>query len=273
MSLLKQIKNVLDQLKIQPNKTLGQNFLINESIYKKIIFAVAPEKGETVLEIGSGLGTLTEYLAQTDVSILGIEKDHRLIVHLLNKFRSQKNVRIIEDDILKFKTENLKNFKVVGNIPYYITSHLLKIIFKNWPKPKSIVLMVQKEIAQRIKAKPPKMSLLAISVQYYAEPEIISYVLSGNFYPSPSVDSAIIKLTPGDMPDSINFQKNFFQIVKAGFSGKRKQLLNNLSREMKLNKNHVQEKLLSISVESKRRAETLTIEEWRKITNTFYSQD
>jgi 16S rRNA (adenine1518-N6/adenine1519-N6)-dimethyltransferase len=276
MGILTKIKEELSRLGIQPKKSLGQNFLINEGIYIKIIDAVETKKGETVLEIGPGLGILTEYLARTEANIIGIEKDSKLIAPLTERFSPQKNVKIIEGDILEFDIAGLGlkdgSYKVVGNIPYYITSHLLKTIFENWPKPKTITLMVQKEVAQRIKTKPPEMSLLAVSVQYYAEAKVISYVSKGSFYPSPDVDSAVIKLTPHDMPDSPAFQKQFFKIAKAGFAGKRKQLINNLSRGMTLEKDEIQKKLTSAGVDPQRRAETLTIEEWRKITKTFYSQ-
>jgi 16S rRNA (adenine1518-N6/adenine1519-N6)-dimethyltransferase len=301
MGILTKIKEELSRLGIQPKKSLGQNFLINEGIYTKIIDAVETKKGETVLEIGPGMGILTEYLAKTEADIIGIEKDGKLANYLKTKFASPKNVKlqaesrtkstsdnfglspfgarvkIIEGDILEFDIASLGlkdgNYKVVGNIPYYITSHLLKTIFENWPKPKTITLMVQKEVAQRIRTKPPEMNLLAVSVQYYAEAKIISYVSNGSFYPSPDVDSAVIKLTPHVMPDSATFQKQFFKVAKAGFAGKRKQLINNLSRGMTLEKDEIQKKLASVGVDPQRRAETLTIEEWRKITKTFYSQD
>ena len=281
MSLANQIKNELNQLGIKPKKSLGQNFLINGGVYRKIVAAAEIKAGDTVVEVGPGLGTLTEYLAETGAEIIAIEKDHALAEYLKTKFADQKNVKIIEDDILNFDpiryTLNAIPYKIAGNIPYYLTSHLLRTIFEKWPQPELIVLMLQKEVAQRIVAKPPKMSLLAVSVQYYAQPKIISYVSHGNFYPPPEVDSAIIKLAPrvqgiGYSEKSADAGRwtldagRFFRIVRMGFAGKRKQLGNNLSGGLKLEKRFVEEKLKSIGIDPKRRAETLTLDEWQNIT-------
>lgn len=271
MPLTTQIKNELNQLGIKPKKSLGQNFLINEGSYSKIVSTLELRPGDTVIEVGPGLGMLTQFLAETGADVTAIEKDHRLMEFLKQKFKNQKNVTIVEDDILEFNPSNhlpqTTNYKLVGNIPYYLTSYLLRTIFEKWPPPKIIVLMLQKEVAQRVCAKPPKMNLLAVSVQYYAQPKIQSYVSSGSFYPPPEVDSAIIKLETRDQktkntPDNTKF----FRIVKSGFAKKRKQLSNNLSGELKLEKRLVEEKLNSIGIDPKRRAETLTIEEWQNIT-------
>ena len=286
------IKDELRQLGIEPKKSLGQNFLVNEGIYKKIVAALEIRKNDIIVEAGPGLGTLTGYLAESGAKIIAIEKDRLLIAHLKNKFKNNKNVTIIESDILKFSpaTCNLKpvTFKIVGNIPYYITSHLIRNILEDWPSPKLVVLMVQKEVAQRICAKPPEMSLLALSVQYYAIPKIVRYVSGGNFMPSPDVDSAIIKLTPRLQVAGYRLQEKdgnkkpetwplkpetFFRVVRAGFAGKRKQLINNLSRDLKISKQEIQQKLSSIDINPQRRAETLTIEEWQKITNSLFLRD
>lgn len=284
MSILSQIKNGLNQLSIKPKKSLGQNFLINEGIYHKIITVADIKAGDRVIEIGPGLGTLTQYLLNAGTEIVAVEKDHKLADYLKTKFANQKNATILEDDILKFKPEtcNLKpvTYKVAGNIPYYLTSHLLRIIFENWPQPKLVVLMIQKEVAQRIVAKPPKMSLLSVLVQYYSKPEIISYVSKSSFWPSPEVDSAIIKLVPSDQWLVVSGRKteanhyslitnHFFKIVRAGFAGKRKQLSNNLARGLKLDKKIIEEKLKSIGIEPTRRAETLTLNEWQNIAITL----
>lgn len=185
---------------------------------------------------------------------------------------------ITEGDILKFNPANWKletgNWKLVGNIPFYLTSRLIRTTFEEWPRPEKIVLMLQKEVAQRIVAKPPDMSLLAVSVQYYSRPEIISYVSAGSFYPSPKVDSAIVKLETSDKRQANKEgAKKFFRVAKAGFVGKRKQLLNNLARGLKISKREIQQKLSFIDINPQRRAETLTIEEWQKITNPLFSQD
>lgn len=272
-SLVTKIRRELEALEIRPNKTLGQNFLINEGVYKKIVSAAEVAAGDKVVEIGAGLGTLTEYLAETGAQVLAIEKDRRLAAWLGDKFRDQKNVKIVEGDVLKIdpKTIELKshNYLLVGNIPYYITSHFLRNVFEKWPRPKTVVLMIQKEVAKRITAKPPQMSILAVSVQYYAKAQIVSLVSRGSFYPAPKVDSAIIKLSDINTEGQRGFEKKFFKVVTAGFRGKRKQLTNTLATNLKLPKQEVERRLTSIGVDPKRRPETLTLEEWKKITNTL----
>lgn len=291
MILLNTIKGELRALGIEPKKSLGHNFLVNESAYKKVVAALEIKKNDTIIEVGPGLGTLTSYLAESGAKIIAVEKDRLLIAHLKNKFKDDKNVIIIEDDILKFDPRNYKpqttnpdarsgprlerrGYKLVGNIPYYLTSHLIRAALEKWPRPEMIVLMVQKEVAQRITARPPDMSLLAVSVQYYAEPKIISYVSAGSFYPPPEVDSAIIKLTTNDRQQTTSKEaKKFFKVAKAGFAGKRKQLINNLAAGLKISKSEIHQKLSLVDINPQRRAETLTIEEWQKITNSLFSRD
>ncbi|MBI2063824.1 MAG: ribosomal RNA small subunit methyltransferase A [Candidatus Yanofskybacteria bacterium] len=280
MNLSARIKIELNQLGIKPKKSLGQNFLINEGIYKKIVAAAEVQRGDMVIEVGPGLGTLTQFLLDADAEILAIEKDNQLAEYLKTKFADSKNVTIVEEDVLRFNPRDTKyniqntRYKIVGNIPYYLTSHLLKIIFENWLQPEVIVLMLQKEVAQRITAKPPEMNMLAVLVQYHARPKIISYVSHGSFYPPPEVDSAIIKLEFKNRDiESGADSKNFFKIVKIGFSEKRKQLGNNLSGGLKLEKKIVEEKLKSAGINPTRRAETLTLDEWQRVTNIFSLQD
>lgn len=282
MNLLSIIKKELNILGIKPKKSLGQNFLVSKNVYQKITAALEIKKGDKIIEIGPGLGTLTAFLAKSEAEIIAIEKDRRLINFLKNKFANQKNVTIIEDDVLKFKPKSYKlkakSYKLVGNIPYYLTSHLLRLILEEWPCPEAIVLMLQKEVAQRITAKPPNMSLLAVSVQYYSTPEIIDYIPRRSFYPAPEVDSAIIKLIPREQfatyRESTESCKpkteNFFRIVRAGFSGKRKQLINSLARGLKIKKDTLESKLKTAGVDPHRRAETLTLEEWQKVTQILY---
>ncbi|MEK7154322.1 MAG: 16S rRNA (adenine(1518)-N(6)/adenine(1519)-N(6))-dimethyltransferase RsmA [Patescibacteria group bacterium] len=275
-SISQKIKDELDQLGIEPKKSLGQNFLINEGIYRKIVAALEIKRDETVVEIGPGLGTLTQYLVNAGAKVIAIEKDRRLIDWLKNKFKNNPKIKIVENDILKIDPRKLglekDNYKVVGNIPYYLTSRLIRTVFEKWPHPEKIVLMVQKEVAQRICAKPPEMSLLAVSVQYYSKPKIISYVSRNSFYPAPEVDSAIIKLETQNLELKTNEVKNFFKVVRAGFAGKRKQLANNLTAGLKISKQEIRQKLTLIDIDPQRRAETLTIEEWQRITNFLFSQ-
>lgn len=269
---------IIERLKeagITAKKSLGQNFLVNEGIYHKIVGALEIKSSDTIVEVGPGLGTLTDYLAETGAKIIAVEKDRRLIDYLKKRFEDNPRIEIVEDDILKFAPSSYKlpatSYKLVGNIPFYLTSHLIRTVFEEWPQPENIVLMLQKEVAQRIVAKPPKMSLLSVSVQYHSKPKIVGYVSKGSFYPQPKVDSAIIRLE--NRKEKVENRKDtekFFKIARAGFAGKRKQLGNNLSSALKLPRQEVDAKLLLAAVAPQRRAETLTIEEWQKITKIFF---
>ncbi len=270
-----QIIKRLGEAGIKAKKSLGQNFLVNIGIYQKIIESAAIEPNDIVVEVGPGLGILTDMLADKAGKVIAIEKDSQLVRYLHEHFGNNKNVTIINEDILKFNPSNYElrdtSYKVVGNIPYYLTSRLIRDIFERWPRPKFIIFMLQKEVAQRITASPPDMSLLGVSVQYYSKPKIISYVSRGSFYPMPKVDSAIVRLVSSTKSQELKIKgTNFFSIVRAGFAGKRKQLANNLARNLNLSKNIVESKLLSLGIDPRRRAETLTIEEWQKITEILF---
>lgn len=257
-------------------KSLGQNFLINPRIIDKIILTTKVTKDDTILEIGPGPGNLTKKLAERAKLVIAIEKDRRLIPILKNEFKDKSNIKIIEGDILENSFPEawlLENgeYKAVGNIPYYITSSLLRVMFEKWPMPKLIVLMVQKEVAQRIIAKPPHMNLLALSVQYYAEPKIISYVSKNNFRPVPKVDSAIISLKPKDQRLKPEETEELFKIIKAGFSGKRKQLASNLSKQLKIPKEKMIEIFEKLNLKPIIRAENLSLEQWGELS-TYLSK-
>lgn len=257
------------KLSITPKKSLGQNFLANPRILDKIVAAAEISKDDIVLEVGPGTGNLTKKLATKAKRVIAIEKDRRLIEQLKEKFKNS-NVEIIEGDILKIKTNNLQlitnNYKIVANVPYYITSNFLRMVFEDWPKPKLIVLTIQKEVAQRTTAKPPKMNLLALSVQFFAEPKIIGYISKENFRPQPKVDSAIIKLTPKSQKPDIDTEK-FFKIIRAGFSGKRKQLTNSLTHNLNKTKGIIEESLKNSCLNLKARAEELSLNEWIELTD------
>lgn len=258
---------------VKPRKSLGQNFLVNKGIYEKIVSALEISPKDMVLEIGPGIGILTDDLIKTGAQVVAIEKDTALFEYLNKKYLSERRVKIIHKDVLDFDRKKCNlivgRYKLVGNIPYYLTSHLFRTIFEEWPRPKAIIFMVQKEVAQRIVAKPPKMGLLGVSVQFFCSPEIISYVSKGSFYPAPKVDSAILKLSPRSPLEKIDIE-NFFQLVRAGFSGKRKQLINNLTRGLRLSKNEIGAKFRSADINDHRRSETLTVEEWLRLYKNFY---
>ncbi|OGN01261.1 MAG: ribosomal RNA small subunit methyltransferase A [Candidatus Yanofskybacteria bacterium RIFCSPLOWO2_02_FULL_43_10] len=264
-------------MKLFPKKSLGQNFLINQGILDKIIQAVEVEPEDIIIEVGPGTGNLTEKLAKKADQVIAIEKDRRLIELLKEKFKDS-NIEIVEGDALEVDIGNLLlssislaygrkvNYKVVGNIPYYITSNLLRTIFEKWPKPKLIVLTVQKEVAKRIVAKPPDMNLLALSVQFYSSPEIIGYVSKGSFRPMPKVDSAIIKLTPHATQHAIEETERFFKLIKAGFSGKRKQLINNLVKNFGIMRENLLKIFEKTGLEPDIRAENLSLNQWIELS-------
>ena len=268
----KNIKDLLNKHQLRPLKRFGQNFLIDKRALKKMLAAAELTSQDTVLEIGPGIGTLTQELAKKASKVIAIEKDRNMVDILKETLKDFKNIEIIQADIRKwnpkYKIQNTK-YKVVGNLPFYLTVSLVRK-FLELPEnssPQVMVLGVQKEVGQRICAKPPHMSLLAVSVQFYATPEIISYVSKKSFWPQPKVDGAIIKIIP--QPPLIGDRDLFFKVVKAGFSQPRKQLINNLSKQLKIDRRKIQVWLLKNLVQPTQRAETLSIDDWLNLTRTF----
>jgi len=269
---LKDIKNTLKEYEIRPSKRLGQNFLIREDVADKVLKAGEISSSDTILEIGPGLGSLTFKLAASAKKVIAIEKDKRM-ADILKKSINNPNAEIIRGDILKFDINDLglRGYKIISNLPYCISSPVIRKFLEEKKKPELMVLMLQKEVAQRIKAKPPFMNILAVSVQIYAQVEIKEYVSKKSFWPEPKVDSAIVKIIIKD-----NYLKEikdidmFFKIVKAGFSHPRKQILNNFSKVLKLEKKDTEEWLKKNNIDSKRRAQTLKIEEWLALYKTFH---
>lgn len=261
------IKNLLSKQGSRPSKGLGQNFLIDKNVLEKIIKTANINPDNVVLEVGPGIGTLTQELAKRAKKVIAVEKDEAMIKILSETLADHKNIEIINADILKLdpKPYTLNPYKVVANIPYYITSPLIRNLLENNNPPSEIILLVQKEVAQRICSKPSKMSLLSVSVQFYAEPQIISYVSKNCFWPAPKVDSAIIKITPNVGCRTSHNSDLFFKIVRAGFSHPRKQLLNNLSSGLKLDRKTTEEWLKKNNISPLARAETLSVSDWRNL--------
>lgn len=269
------LKKTLSKLRVVPSRRMGQNFLVDEKILEKIIAAGDLSSQDTILEIGAGLGQLTKTLVKKTKAIIAVEKDRKLAAALEKTFKKSKKVKIIKDDILNlitggkgkssdfFEKENIKNYKVVANIPYYLTSRLIRNLLENRKPPVLIVLTIQKEVAQRICAKPPRMNLLALSVQFYAQPKIIAAAPKSAFWPIPKVDSAIIKIKTGKQKSKIKTEC-FFRAIKAGFSHPRKTLANNLSEELGADKKNVLKWLKKCRIENaeKIRAENLSIINW-----------
>lgn len=276
-SSVKNIKILLKKYNLSPRKELGQNFLIDANILRKIINAADLNSNGLVLEVGPGLGFLTLELAKNSKKVIAVEKDEKMAEILKDILKEQniKNVEIIKADILKIKHGpmakwlNGYDYKVVANLPYYITAPVIRKFLENENKPGEMILMVQKEVAQRICAKPPKMNLLAVSVQFYAKPEIVSFVSKKSFWPQPKVDSAIIRINPRIHTDKKTDSHRFFQIVRAGFSQPRKQILNNLSKKLELNKQEVISWLTANKINPERRAETLTLNDWIRLCSAF----
>ena len=288
MTLKTTIKNLLQEYNIRPNKLMGQNFLINPRVLQKII-ETADLKNDIVLEVGPGLGTLTQELAKKAKKVIAVEKDKQMNEVLKETLKDFKNVEIIQGDILKVlrsglvssdlaRSERLRskgqtlnsNYKVVANIPYYLTSPLIRMLLESANPPEEIILMIQKEVAQRITAQPPKMNLLAVSIQFYAQPKTISYVSKASFWPEPKVDSAIIKISNIEKIKEID-QERFFKIIKAGFSSPRKQLANNLSEKLKIDKGEIKSALAKCGLNPQARAESLSLEDWILLIQLLYS--
>jgi len=256
--------------RIKPIKHLGQNFLIDKNILKKITKTADLKPQDIVLEIGPGLGVLTQELAKKAKKVIAVEKDSRMCQALRENLKDFNNIEIINKDVLKFEIIKLfknlklkiKNYKIVANLPFYITAPVIRKFLESENPPQEMVLMIQKEVAQRVCSQPPKMSILAVSVQFYAGAKIISYVSKKSFCPKPKVDAAIIKITPWDKPGLSQNKEEFFKVVKAGFSQPRKQLINNLSKGLKLDKEQINKLLKKLNIQPNQRAETLSINNW-----------
>ncbi|MEE8413286.1 MAG: 16S rRNA (adenine(1518)-N(6)/adenine(1519)-N(6))-dimethyltransferase RsmA [Dehalococcoidales bacterium] len=273
-SLLSQTKKMLRQAGLRARKGLAQHFLVDPEVLGLIISAAQLAPGDIVVEVGPGLGTLTTELAKQSGQVIAVELDEQLAVLLEQRLASfQKNVTVIHRDILTVPPETLlveagiekspADYKVVANLPYYITSPVLRHFLEAEVKPQSMVVMVQKEVAGEITARPGKMSLLSIGVQFYGQPEIVSYVPARSFYPVPEVDSAILRVTPHSHPlVGENDTEGFFRLVRAGFSAARKQLANSLAQGLGVSKEETLSLLAKAQITPQRRAETLTLEEW-----------
>jgi 16S rRNA (adenine1518-N6/adenine1519-N6)-dimethyltransferase len=266
----KDIQELLKKHDAVPSKGLGQNFLASRGIAQKIIESADIKAEDTILEIGPGIGNLTQELAKSAKNVVAVEKDQKMAEILKETLADFKNVEIVNTDFLDY-APGAGSYNVVANLPYYITSPAIRKFLEGDNQPGLMVLMVQKEVARRICAKPPRMNLLAVSVQFYAKPKIAFYVKKENFWPKPKVDSAVIKIILGGYPESANsgFTANFFRVAKAGFSQPRKQLLNNLSSGLDIKKEEVAKILEKAGISPKQRAETLSIGDWIKLSDVI----
>ncbi|NWF78043.1 MAG: ribosomal RNA small subunit methyltransferase A [Chloroflexi bacterium] len=274
-------QQTLRQFGFKPKKRLGQHFLIDEAVLERILSAAQLSPGDVVVEIGPGLGILTEGLAKRGARVIAVELDSKLVALLKKRLAAFPDVRIIHADILKVTPRQLlennlpaselaRGYKVIANLPYYITSPVLGHFLEAQPRPSEMVIMVQKEVGETIAAVPGKMRLLSVKAQFYGKPTIIAYVPATSFYPPPKVDSVILQLDVYSQPPiEISDVVGFFNIVMHGFSAPRKQLRNSLAHSLEMPPNQVALLLEKAGIDGKRRAETLSLEEWRELWKVF----
>jgi 16S rRNA (adenine1518-N6/adenine1519-N6)-dimethyltransferase len=270
------VPGLLRRFNLHPDKRLGQNFLVDRNALERVIEAAAIAPGDSILEIGPGLGSLTRYLALKAQQVTAVEVDPHLIRILKEVLIPYANVRIIEGDILALNPAlvmTAPGYLVVANIPYNITSSLVRHLLEAELKPTRVILTVQREVAERITSPPGKLSLLALSVQVYGKPVIMTHIPAEAFFPVPNVDSAVIRidlftqpLIPGPLLPL------FFRLAKAGYSQKRKTLRNSLAGGMRWSPAQAAQILQASSIDPMRRAETLHLDEWKKLTETYLGQ-
>ena len=267
---------LLQKYQVQPKKSLGQNFLVDPNGLNKVVQAAKVSSEDTVLEIGAGLGSLTYLLAQQSRQVVAVELDTRLIASLREALAGFTNVTICEGDMLKLSPDVLidaERYVVVANIPYYITSALIRHLLEANHKPTRMVLTVQQEVAERILARDGKMSLLALSVQVYGKPELKARIPAGCFYPPPEVDSAVLSIELYEEPivpsGSLDL---FFKLAHAGFAQKRKTLRNTLATGMNESPAWAERLLTTAGIDPQRRAETLSMQEWKKLVEAYQQQ-
>lgn len=265
--------SLLREYNLHASKSLGQNFLQDDAALQKIVAAAGVTLQDDVLEIGPGLGSLTRHLAVAAKTVTAIELDRKLLPVLAQVLAPHPNTRVIPGDILEINPAELmqtENYLVVANIPYYITSAVFRHLLEAAPRPRSIVLTIQKEVATRICAGPGEMSLLALSVQVYGKPSIAATIPAGAFYPAPKVDSAVIRVEMYPQPlISTGHLETFFRLAKAGFSQKRKTLRNSLAGGMGISGEQAGALLTNAHIDPMRRAETLSLPEWAQLTTAY----
>lgn len=259
-----------------PKKSLGQHWLRDEPTLDYICARSNLAQGDTVLEIGPGTGTLTKKLLELGAKVVAVEKDESLVANLKNlvlgpTYHNYHNLEVVQGDILKFDLSRLPaGYKVVANIPYYLTSNLLRVLSESANPPATMVLLVQKEVAQRIAAGPGQMSLLAVSVQLYYHPMLGQVVAAKLFEPPPKVDSQVVILNryPKPLFENLDSQK-FFRLVKAGFSQRRKKLRSSLAGGLYITKDQADDLLKKANINPSVRAQELSLKQWHELHLNF----
>ncbi|UCB43269.1 MAG: 16S rRNA (adenine(1518)-N(6)/adenine(1519)-N(6))-dimethyltransferase RsmA [Dehalococcoidales bacterium] len=276
-SLLTETRRLLRRYGLHARKRLGQHFLIDRKVLGLIVETAELTSRDIVIEVGPGLGVLTRELARIAGRVIAVELDDRLAATLKESISLLHNVGVVNGDILKLDPAVLLKesggqgkYVVVANLPYYITSPVLRHFLETSVRPQTMVVMVQKEVAETIAARPGRMSLLSVSVQFYGEPTIVGHVPAESFYPEPEVDSAVLKIDVYPQPKvAVSNINGFFGLVRAGFSAARKQLVNSLARGLGLSREEVLSLLEKAGIEPRRRAETLLLEEWAGLWEVF----
>lgn len=266
------LRLLCDEYGIKPRRERGQHFLVNPLVRQSLIESADLQSDDTVLEIGAGLGHVTEALAERVQSVIAVEIDRRLIKCLTDQFGLNRKVRIIQDDIRDLDLAGLgladRQFKVVANLPYNVTSLVIRKLLSATPRPMRLSLIIQKEVVDRITAPVGELSLLALSVQFYAEAMLVRRISATSFWPRPLVDSSLIVLEPRAEPLPVDEIK-YFQAVKAAFAGKRKQLHNSLSRLTNSNPQKTADRLRQIGIDPTSRPQDLPLEKWLKIAQNI----
>ncbi len=267
------VKRLLRKFGIKPHKGLGQNFLVSEGLLRRIITAADIGPEDVVLEIGAGLGSMTQALAQRAARVIALEVDERFIPLLHESMSSYPHVEVVPGDILAIDPADLVSspYKVVANLPYYITSAILRHVLEARRKPSLMVVTVQREVADRIVAGPGAMSLLAVSVQFYGQPRIVAKAPPGAFYPSPRVTSAVVRIDVYEHPPTmVEDTDAFFKVVRAGFAQRRKQLRNSLTHGLNLPTDKVVKALHRCGLDERQRAQELAVEQWALLYKELY---
>lgn len=277
-SLLDETKGLLRRAGLVARKRLGQHFLVDQEVLGKILAASEVSSRDLIIEVGPGLGILTVELARRARTVVAVELDDNLAALLKETLVGLDNVRIINRDILDVEPDELlreaaeasSHYRVIANLPYYITAPVFRHFLEAKIKPESMVVMVQKEVAQNIIAKPGDLTLLALSIQFYAEPKLVTYVPANSFYPPPKIDSAVLRLEIRPRPKvDVGDPDRFFGLIRAGFSARRKQLLNSLSGGLGKTREEISAILEHANIDPKRRAEMLSLEEWADLWRVY----
>lgn len=269
------IQQLCKKYAVKPDDSLGQNFLICKDVLDRMVDETDIKKNDTIVEVGPGFGTLTIELAKRAKKIIAVELDKNLIKILKENLKPYTNVEIIHGDILRFDASSLQanSYKLTANLPYGITSHFLKRFLTAQNKPGHMTLMLQKEVAQRICARAGQMSLLSVSVQFFADPKILFTVPKKCFFPEPKVESAVVSISIHDrhvqaLPKEVT-EKKFFQIARIGFSSRRKQIHNNIANGLHIKNKQVREILQKNDFDPSARAQSFSVEQWITLAEIF----